>query len=89
MKELIKPGEGLVKDRIKERVRVLLEENASLFFSYLYRMDIPECDIKKCFGSHDPAEELAEIILRKQIYRLHNKKNTSVQLGPDNPDLKW
>ena len=60
---------------IRQRVADLLDKNAELLFSYLYRLDVEEHRIKTALKSGRPADEvLAELIWHRQKQRLATRK---------------
>ena len=62
-------------ERIRIRVADLLDKNAELLFSYLYRLDVEEHKIKKALRSDQPADEaIARLIWHRQKQRLETRK---------------
>lgn len=62
---------------IRARVETLLDESPNLLFSYLYRLDILEHDIKHALSKlnpDNPIDTLAQLILKKQKQRIAFKK---------------
>lgn len=62
-------------ERIRLRVADLLDKNAELLFSYLYRLDVEEVKIKIALNSGEPTDEaLAKLIWERQKQRLATRK---------------
>ena len=61
---------------IQKRVEHYLEFQPELLFSHLYRLDIEETFLKELFDSqrHSISEEIAKLILHRQIQRAKTKK---------------
>lgn len=64
-------------EQIRERVQELMDTNADLLFSYLYRLDVLEHKIKGALRHPTlPADEaLAQLIWERQKQRLQTKKD--------------
>jgi hypothetical protein len=71
---------------IKKRVEHYLEFQPELLFSHLYRLDIDEAFLKDLFDHpHDSIpEEIAKLILRRQIQRAKTKKEFKQKPLDDN-----
>ncbi len=62
---------------IAVRVGELMEEDAGLLFSYMYRLDIDEHKLKhavKNYSGDSRIRALAELILKRQLLRLQLRK---------------
>ena len=65
-------------DAIRIRVVTLLDEQPDLLFSYMYRLDIPEEDIKSIInnkGEIDMASGFANLILKRQLKRIQTRRD--------------
>lgn len=65
-----------VLDAIKTRVAYLLERDPNLLFSYLYRLDVLEADLKMAFSGlidKNAVDSIAELIMQRQKDRLETK----------------
>ena len=61
---------------IRIRVADLLDKNAELLFSYLYRLDVEEHKIKAALNSGMAADEaIARLIWERQKQRLETRRN--------------
>ena len=69
---------GPVLSIIRERVAHYLETDPGLLMSYLYRLDVLESRLRPLFekGSapRDLIDDIAELILERQIQRIKTKK---------------
>lgn len=83
------PNKQNIRAVIEERVAELLMKDTQLLFSYLYRMDILEAEIKSCMKGENPIACLADIILSKQLYRVQNKLKTPRDQSTNDPELMW
>lgn len=62
-------------ERIRIRVADLLDKNAELLFSYLYRLDVEEHKIKTALNTGAPADEaIARLIWQRQKQRLETRR---------------
>ena len=62
---------------ITQRVAQLLEQDAGLLFSYLYRLDVSEKQVQNILdpGWKEPTDlSIAQLILDRQLQRLHTRK---------------
>lgn len=62
---------------IRSRVEQLLEADPNLLFSYLYRLDVLECDIKAVLSGRttdDVIGAVSQLILDRQLMRLKTKQ---------------
>lgn len=65
-----------VLEAIKVRVAYLLERDPNLLFSYLYRLDVLEADLKMAFSGlidKNAVDSIAELIMQRQKNRLETK----------------
>lgn len=65
-----------VLEAIKARVAYLLERDPNLLFSYLYRLDVLEADLKMAFSGlidKNAVDSIAELIMQRQKNRLETK----------------
>jgi len=65
-------------DVIASRVQELLDTDAGLLFSYLYRLDVSESKVKEII--HNSAQEdtisaIAKLIFDRQLQRVRTKKS--------------
>ena len=59
---------------IEERVAQLLDTEPGLLFSYLYRLDVSENDVKEALNSsQDKVELIALLIYNRQLQRVETK----------------
>lgn len=62
---------------IRIRVEELLAADPTLLFSYLYRLDVLECDLRAVMAgtnSNDVIDSLSELILKRQMDRIATRK---------------
>ena len=62
---------------IKERVAKMLDDQPDLLFSYMYRLDIDEKDLKSVINNKsesDMASGFAELILSRQLKRIQTRR---------------
>jgi hypothetical protein len=62
---------------IRIRVEELLAADPSLLFSFLYRLDVLECDLKAVMAgtnSNDVIDSISELILKRQLDRLATRR---------------
>ena len=62
---------------ITKRVEQLLDQDPNLLFSYLYRLDVLEKDLKIALSGvtgKNPIDFMAELILQRQKDRVETKK---------------
>ncbi|MEE9371463.1 MAG: hypothetical protein V3V00_00255 [Saprospiraceae bacterium] len=88
MDESIKEDDLLLA--IAARVAILIDQDAGLLFSYLYRLDISERSLNKVIKdpSDDPiAYRIAELILNRQKARIITKKKYGT--GPSLEGWDW
>ncbi len=78
-----------LKATIVKRVEELLGKNKQLLFSFLYRMDVSEAQIRACLSAADPVEELADAIIQRQLRRIDHKNKTQVNKEINDIDLQW
>ena len=70
-------SENELRNAIYARVKHLLEKDPELLMSYLYRLDVPEKQVKEAFYSkqiEDPVLELSNLIFQRQLQRVKTKK---------------
>ena len=66
-----------LKQAIIVRVEYLLDKDPNLLFSYLYRLDVLEKDLKFALSnlsSLNAIEQIAQLILDRQLDRLQTRK---------------
>ena len=62
---------------IHERVRELMDQDIGLLFSYLYRLDVSESDVKKTMDPNSQVSaslQLAKLIFDRQMQRVRTKR---------------
>jgi hypothetical protein len=77
-------------DAIASRVADLMDRDAGLLFSYLYRLDISEESLKEVIntaGDKPIAYRIAELILSRQKTRIEFKKKYKSEFDSD--DWEW
>lgn len=70
-------GEDDLLHAIKVRVSELLDQDPALLFSYLYRLDVLEVDLKRVLSWHhgqNPVDSISELILERQKNRIATKE---------------
>lgn len=81
-------------DLLEARVRELLETQPEYLMSYLYRLDVPEIEVKAALEQTDNAGTtsmaIAKALWRRQQKRMKTKTEIkSAPLGNDEADWKW
>lgn len=70
-------SEGEIINAIADRVRIMMEREIDLLFSYLYRLDVSESDVHAILFSskgEDAIIAIAELIWQRQKKRMETKK---------------
>lgn len=70
-------SEDQLLDAIRSRVEQLLEQDPALLFSYLYRLDVLEVDLKRVLSkqhNQNPIDSISTLILQRQKERLLTKE---------------
>ncbi len=83
--------EGWTYTDLQEYVKTLLEKkfqrDSAGFMQWMYRIDIPEQDLRRLLKTADTFSELAEWVIKREFLKVLLRNKYKIEDLPDMPDL--
>ena len=81
IKDLDIEDPGLVFSNIEKltnwlagEIRFLIDQDFQKLMNILYRIDVNEDKTKMAFGTNDPANEIAKLIIERELQKIESRK---------------
>jgi hypothetical protein len=81
-------SEEEIKRQLANRILLLMDRSPEQFFQLMYRLDVPEQQLKMIWADADAPEKIASLVYDRQLQKLGSRRSNK-NYGPEDPDLQW